>query len=367
MNITILSLRGPTAICDIRGGAREYIQEICKPWVKQGHNVTIVCGPEPKFNLFESENIEGIKVIRVGKGRWSVFSIIQYYVKYLNKNTDILIENMVSFPMYASLIKGNKRFYTIVHHLTDKEYFTTQRLPIAILGYFMEKVTMRIMYKKSKFIAVSEYTKNMLESNGIKNNNIHVVNPGIIENYFIPGEKSKHPLIFYVGRYSGLGGNKRIDHLIEAFKDVQSAHKDAELIIAGKGDNVYLLEDRAKGLNVKFVGMIDDKLKLEYMQRAWIFASPSFAEGFGITWIEANSCGTPVVGYKIEGLNTVNSNTSIMVEKGNIKKLSDALVMMCNNKQVIDDMKSHCIVNAEKYGWSKSSNLFLEILNKEIQ
>lgn len=365
MNITILSLRGPTALCDIRGGAREYIQEVCKPWVRQGHNVTIVCGAEPKFSLFDNEEIEGIEVIRVGKGKWSVLNIINYYMKYLKKDTDILIENMVSFPMYTSLIKSNKKFYTIVHHLTDKNYFKTHKLPIAILGYLMEKVTLRIFYARKQFVAVSEYTKDMLMENGIKKENIKIVNPGIRENFFVPGEKSKHPMIFYVGRYSGLGGNKRIDHLIDSFRIVQEKHTDAELIIAGKGDNVELLESKAEGLNVKFIGIIDDDEKKIFMQKAWVFASPSLAEGFGITWIEANACGTPVVGYKIEGLNTVNEKTSIMVDPNNINKLSSAIIKLLDNREFRIKMENDCIINGNKYYWRNSSKQFLEIIEKE--
>lgn len=363
MNITILSLRGPTTLCDIRGGAREYIQEICKPWIKQGHKVTIVCGPEPKFNLYDSENIDGIKIVRVGKGKRAIFDILKYYLKYLKKDTDILIENMVSFPMYVSLIKSNKKFYTIVHHLTDKNYFKTHKLHIAILGYIMEKITLRLFYKNQKFIAVSEYTKEMLNKNGIKESNIYIVNPGIRENYFKPGRKSIKPKIFYVGRYSGLGGNKRVDHLIDAFRIVQEKYIDAELIVAGKGDNISILQEKAKDLNVKFIGMINDEEKRKYMQESWIFSSPSLAEGFGITWIEANACGTPVVGYKIDGLNTVNEKTSIMVQSGNIKELSKALIYLIENKEISMKMSKNAIKHAEQFAWSKSSKKFLDYIS----
>ncbi|MFR8869027.1 MAG: glycosyltransferase family 4 protein [Paraclostridium sordellii] len=362
MNITILSLRGPTTICDIRGGAREYIQEICKPWVKQGHKVNIVCGPEPKFNLYESENIDGINVIRVGKCKWAIIDIIKYYKKNLEKNTDVLIENMVSFPMYISLLTRDKKFYTIVHHLTDMNYFKTHKLPIAILGYFMEKITLRIFYRRKKFIAVSEYTKKNLELNGINGDDIDIINPGIREEFFEPGDKSEIPLLFYVGRYSGLGGNKKVDHLIDAFRIVQKEFKNAELIIAGKGDNIHILEEKAKNLNVKFIGMIDDEKKKRYMQKAWIFSSPSLAEGFGITWIEANACGTPVVGYKINGLNTVTEETSIMVEKENINELSLAMKRILSNHKLRKCMGEKGVENSKKYGWKKSSMKFMHII-----
>lgn len=362
MNITILSLRGPTNN-SVRGGAREYIQEIAKGLVKSGNKVRIVCGAEPKQNLYKSEKIDGIEVIRLGKSKWSVLPILKYYRKMLHKDTDVLIENMISFPMYTSFLKGKKKHFTIVHHLTGKEYFKTQKIHIAIMGYFMERVTLRLMYRNSRFIAVSNHTKNVLIDSGIRAEKIDIVNPGIRSDFFIPSIKSDIPEIFYVGRYSAFGGNKKVDHLIEAFKIVNKEVKEAKLIIAGKGDGIEVLREKAKGYNIEFVGMINDEEKKIYMQRAWIFASPSLAEGFGITWIEANACGTPVVGYKIDGLDTVNEKTSIMVKSGDINALAREMIKLCNDRQRVLLMSKDCVENGNKYYWSSSCNKFSDIIS----
>ncbi|MCU7197747.1 glycosyltransferase family 4 protein [Turicibacter sanguinis] len=360
MNITIFSLRGPTQN-GIRGGAREYIYEIAKGLVKQGNNVNIICGAEPKHSLYESEYIDGVNVIRVGRSKWSIFSILMYYFRYLRNNTDIIIENMVSFPMYTNLFSFTKKHFTIVHHLTDKEYFKTHSIYISIIGYIMEKVTLRL-YFNSKFIAVSEYTKQMLIQNGIKETNINIVNPGIREKFFEPGIKSQIPEIFYIGRFSAFGGNKKIDHLIQAFKNISVEIPNAKLYIAGKGDGVEVLEDLSQGYNIKFLGMINDEEKKKYMQRAWVFASPSLAEGFGITWIEAQACGTPVVGYKIEGLNTVTPVDSIMVNKNDIDGLSRAMISILNNKESFSKLSENAIQNSKNYSWENSISKFISII-----
>ncbi|MBI6004192.1 glycosyltransferase family 4 protein [Clostridium perfringens] len=360
MNITILSLRGPSQK-GVRGGAREYIEEIAKGLIKKGHSVKLVCGVEPKQNLYESEIIDGLEVIRVGKSKWSVSSIIKYYKKNLERNTEILIENMVSFPMYTNMFT-KKKHYTIVHHLTGKEYFKTQKLPIAILGYFMEKITLRFLYKKSKFIAVSNHTKDTLLENGIKSDNISIISPGIRDDFFKPGEKSLNPEIFYVGRYSAFGGNKKVDDLIEAFKNVENNEKKSKLIIAGKGDGIDILKNKARGYNVEFLGLISDEEKRERMQKAWIFASPSLAEGFGITWIEANACGTPVVGYKIDGLDTVNDKNSIMVDKNNKEELSKAMLRIIEDENLRINMNNNSIINARKFTWKESIDKINKLL-----
>lgn len=361
MKITILTLRGPTNN-GVRGGAREYIMEISKGLVAKGNQVKIVCGAEPKQNLYKSEIIDEVEVIRVGNRKWSVLSIIKYYCKNLKNDTDILIENMVSFPMYTTLIKGEYKHFTIVHHLTGKEYFKTHKFPIAILGYLMENITLRLMYRKSNFIAVSNHTKEVLINNGIKEKKIDIVNPGIRDNFFVPDTKSKNPEIFFIGRYSGIGGNKKVDHLIEAFKLVQIKIPNAKLIIAGKGDHVEILQEKSIGYNANFIGMISDEEKRYYMQKAWIFASPSLAEGFGITWIEANACGTPVVGYEIEGLNTVNDECSIMVNKNDINSMANAMMKIIKDENLRKHFYYKSIENSNKYKWRISSENFQKII-----
>jgi glycosyltransferase involved in cell wall biosynthesis len=78
---------------------------------------------------------------------------------------------------------------------------------------------------------------------------------------------------------------------VEAFKKMP----DRKLVVIGDGPQ-YKHVLRHAGKNVSVLGYQDDDILLHYMQtaKAFIFAAE---EDFGITPLEAQSCGTPVLAY----------------------------------------------------------------------
>lgn len=365
MRITVLSLRGPTNK-NVKGGAREYIKQLVVPWVEAGHHVKLICGQEKEFNLPNHENVEGIEVIRVGKTGTLVFSIWKKFINECKSNTDLVIENMVSFPLLTPIFTRKMKRSTIIHHLTGKEYFKTHNVLIALIGYFLEKVILRLVYKKTKVITVSDLTKNNLVENGIPENNIEIIEPGIDTSFFVKSEKSESPLIVYVGRYDGENGVKKVNELILAFNKVFKKHPNSKLIIAGPNKGVEELKKIDKTSAVEFIGFINEEKKRELLQRAWVFASPSLKEGFGITFVEANACGTPVVGYEIKGLKTVADGAGFFVESQNVNQLSEKIIDILADPKLREQMENNAVANAERFSWKIFKSKSCRYLNNMI-
>lgn len=99
---------------------------------------------------------------------------------------------------------------------------------------------------------------------------------------------------------------KRIDLAIEAFN-----RTGLPLLIAGDGRDRARLQARAKA-NIKFLGRVTDAERLDLMARCKAFVFPG-EEDFGITPLEANAAGRPVIAFGgggaldtiIEGMNGV--------------------------------------------------------------
>ena len=135
------------------------------------------------------------------------------------------------------------------------------------------------------FIANSQFIARRIHK--VYRRDAEVIYPPVdLQNYSLQPEKQN----FYLTA-SRLVPYKRIDLIIEAFAQLG----DRQLIVIGDGEQMAKIRAKA-GRNVKFLGHREPEELREYMQnaKAFVFAAE---EDFGITPVEAQACGTPVIAY----------------------------------------------------------------------
>lgn len=343
------------------GGAEVHLQETFKRIVKKGHEVVLISS---KFDGCENtEVIDGINVIRIGNKFNFNFMVPFYYLtKLKNDRFDIVIDDISKIPLCTPLYI-RKPLIAIIHHVHGRTLF--KELPFAMAAYVWLSERLLIpIYKRKKIIAVSDSTKDEISRMGIPKENITVIHNGNHNYPSVKIEKSKTSLIVYVGR---IRAYKQLDHLVRAFKIVRNKIEDSKLIIAGKGDK-SILKDMAISLglesSVAFYDNISENKKMELLSKAWVFVIPSMKEGWGITVIEANSCGTPVVGYDVEGLkdSIKNNETGLLVRSGNIEELATSIIRIIENKDFREQLNKNVIKWSERFDWNKSAEELLKIM-----
>jgi len=84
---------------------------------------------------------------------------------------------------------------------------------------------------------------------------------------------------------------KRIDLIVEAFSQMP----DKKLVVIGDGSEMAKIKAKA-GRNIEILGYQPDEVMQDYMRRAkaFVFAAE---EDFGITPVEAQASGTPVIAF----------------------------------------------------------------------
>lgn len=265
--------------------------EHCKEWVKKGDEVTVItCAPNfpkgkvyegYKNKLFQKEEIEGIKVIRV----WSYISANEGFAKR--------IIDFLSFAFMAFWVGLFKKTDVII--ATSPQFFTTwtaetlatlKRKPwvfelrdiwpesIRAVGAisgdskifkFLEKIELRLYKRSSRVISVTESFKKNLIERGIDSKKVKVVINGanlerfskmekdaaLVEKYNLKGK--------FVAGYVGTHGMAhKLDFILNSWP---KNNPDFHLMLMGDGAEKSKLIALAKALNITNISFIPSMLK----------------------------------------------------------------------------------------------------------
>lgn len=102
------------------------------------------------------------------------------------------------------------------------------------------------------------------------------------------------PLLMYAGR---IDNEKRADRLLAMFRALPPA-LDASMVMVGDGKLREALMEAARGLPVRFPGFVSDRAELARMlASADVYVSAMADETFGLSVLEAQASGLPVVGF----------------------------------------------------------------------
>lgn len=232
------------------------------------------------------------------------------------------------------------------------------------------RLAMRALKKADHIIAISDATKRTLQEYlDIPTNKITRVYYGVDHETFrpmdVPDEvyeryglnpEDKH--ILYVGSERP---RKAVPELIEAFTDVVEEVPDATLVKVG-GPELPSERERVEavirredvGDSVVFTGHVEDDLPLLY-NLADIYASSSYYEGFGLPFVEAMACGTPVVGRNQSAMPEVIGDGGELFESNSNESLIELLVEMLTNKSEYHDYAKAARQKSEQFSWEKTA------------
>ncbi len=218
------------------------------------------------------------------------------------------------------------------------------------------------LYKKFDFIYGQKPDYLFCNSNTVKKRikdtykrEAKIIYPGIDTSFFIPSKNNSNEKYFLI--VSRLVSHKKIDLAIQACHQLNQ-----KLYIVGTGrykNKLNKLINAIKDPNIKLLGQVDNNKLLNLYQECLALICPQL-EDFGLTPIEAQSCGKPVIAYNKGGLTetVINNKTGILFNHQTVKGLISALKKFNPN----NFSKKTCRQNAQKF-----SNLnFMLNFKKEI-
>ena len=173
----------------------------------------------------------------------------------------------------------------------------------------------------------------------------------------------------YIVNTGGLDVRKNVASVIEGFALARSHFKvDYDLVIVGQAhtgnERMYpplhrLVRRLGLGDSVKFVGAVDDDEFVALYQGADFFVFASTYEGFGLTPLEAMSCGTAVVSTGNSSLAEVVGDAGLIIDP-NPRGVAAGILTMANDHGLREDFAGRGLEKSKEYSWKVTADLTLE-------
>lgn len=350
------------------GGAEIATLEHAKYWVKKGNKVVWFTSNFGD-NKLKEESIEGIQIIRRSNQTLGVH--ISAFFWYLLENKvkfDIVIDQFHGIPFFTPLYVRTKKI-AYIHEVT-KEVWRKNQLPKplniipALLGEIVEKMIFKVFYQDIKFMTVSNSTKEDLISFGIKETNIKIINNGLHSIKQDTVDKEKKFTLLYLG---ALAKDKGTDGLIDLFIRLKSKNKDWQFWIAGKGSPEYV-DILRKNKNIRYFGFVSENKKFELYKKSHLFINLSIREGWGLTNIEANSQGTPVVGFDVPGVrdSVKDGQTGLLANNGDFKDIERKIEDLFRNSTKYSNLSKNAYLWSSQFNWRESGRQSLSYLQEVL-
>lgn len=370
------------------GGPPRNVYGLCKELVKRGNEVTVFTTDalDAGHRLKETrETVDGIQIRR--------FHNISNYLAWNHRI-------FLSSGMIGAM-KNEIKNYDIVHlndyrtlqNLLAHHYAKKYAVPYVLQarGSLVNVITKQklkqlfdfigghtLIRDASRLVAVSPLELEYYQKEGGNAKKIDIVPNGIdfseYDNLPLRGTfKQKHGLkdnnqvVLFLGR---VHKSKGIDLLISAFAGLSKEFHNARLVIAGPDDG-YLpaLKTLTKELGLEdtvlFVGPLFGDEKLAAYVDADVYALTSSYEIFGVTILEALSCGTPVVVSEGCGLGDVVNNRAGLVVPYEKEPLTKALLTLLADGKLREKFsrKGLALVH-ENYSWSSIAGQMEQVYQK---
>jgi glycosyltransferase involved in cell wall biosynthesis len=344
------------------GGAEVYIHELAKRWVGEGHHVTLFCGSDGKSR--RNETVDGVRIIRRGGFYFVYIWAFLYYLLQFRGNYDLIIDCENGIPFFTPLY-AREKIFLLIHHVHQEVFLTSLKWPFSHLARFLEMTLMPLVYRKTQIITVSESSRHEIIEHGLTESDPIIIYNGIDHDAYQPGRPARFPLIVYVGR---LKKYKNLPVLIHSFARINRALPQARLVIGGSGEELRSLKRLVKKLGltetITFTGKLTEQEKIQLYQKAWVFVNPSLREGWGITSIEANACGTPVVASDVPGLrdSVRNPHTGFLVRYGDANAFAEKILQLLTDPRLRKRLRQGALSWANRFSWEYSAKQFLHVM-----
>ncbi len=354
----------------VRGGAERVLERLLYLYPSADlfclfGNQKIILEPVNKNRIFKTSFLQNIPYFHK-LYRYCALAMPTAVENINLKSYDLIISSSWAFAHGIKRDKNTKHVAYVHSPMRwawdmEDEYLSRSRIPkVAISNVrkqlsFLRKWDFKAAQNADVIISNSKFVKKRIMQNWCRDST--VIYPPVTITRENPEVKKNGSYI----SISRLVPYKRIDKIIRAFKLLP----EKKLIVAGEGPERNRLE-KISTENVNFVGALTDEKKFNLLGNSLAMIQAS-KEDFGISTVEAQACGVPVIAFFEGGASEIISHsnsrkTGMLFKNTNPEEIASAV----NKFEKLDFFSEHCIKQASKFSCKHFDDKVVSLINKLV-
>jgi len=345
------------------GGSEVYVERVAAGLAARGHPVTLFCAAHPGAPA--TEQVGDVRVVRRGS-RLTVY--LHAWWAHLTGRLgghEVVVDVQNGLPFFSALW-CRKPVVVLVHHVHREQWRVVLPALQARLGWWVESRLAPRLYRRARYVAVSEATRRELVGLGVRPQAISVVHNGMAP----PGPaaavaRTPYASICVLGR---LVPHKRVELALEAAARIRGHLPGLRVRVVGQGWWEPRLRETVARLGlgdaVELLGWLDEDAKQQVLASSWVLAMPSLKEGWGLAVLEAAASGTPTVAFRAAGglrESVVHGSTGLLADDPD--EFTRHLAWMLLNRHLRQRLGDAARAHAARFTWSQTVAGFAEVLD----
>jgi glycosyltransferase involved in cell wall biosynthesis len=345
------------------GGSEVYVERVAAGLAAQGRPVTLFCAAHP--GAAASERVGGIRVVRRG-GRLTVY--LHAWWAHLTGRLGrhgVVVDVQNGLPFFSALW-CRRPLVVLVHHVHREQWRVVLPPLQARVGWWIESRLAPRVYRRARYVAVSEATRRELAALGVPPAAVTVVHNGTTAGgQGEPVPRTPYPSVCVLGR---LVPHKRVELALEAAARIRPHLPELRVLIVGQGYWEPRLREAVDRLGlqdaVELLGWVDEEAKRRVLASSWVLAMPSLKEGWGLAVLEAAAAGTPTVAFRAAGglrESVLHGATGLLAD--DLEEFTRHLVWVLLNRHLRERLGEAARAHAARFTWPQTVAAFAAVLD----
>lgn len=317
------------------GGMEYYVERLSEELAARGHDVTVFTSSNNGTQETYTRNKVKIRTLKIMTKIYNNPISPTLFTQLMTEEKPDII-HAHQYPIFysdtAATVAWTRKIPLIVHvHVVSDA-----KSPLSgfISDTYYSTIGLRTLRTAKAVIVPSKAYRTKISQMLVKLDKLKVIPYGIdikkfknrinIEEFRIKFGLQDSKVILSTGR---LNYQKGFHYLIKAFSNIKKQVSNVKLVIVGEGEQLNYLKQLSKSLkldnSIIFTSVLDQKEIPKAYAACDVFVLPSLFESFGISLIEAQAAGKPVIGTNVGGVpeTFIPNETGMLINPGDVKQI----------------------------------------------